>query len=125
MELIVLSEHILFAKLFMLYHCYPYMEYIRIGRYMIMVDLQKDIKESLLLKHIIQGFKKLEKKIRMHHIIIMIIFFIMIIFTFVYRGIWIKGEEKHVIKDVTGIPYFLLPKEKEIIAEYSSDGWRQ
>lgn len=47
----------------------------------------------------------------------------MIIFTFVYRGIWIKGEEKHVIKDVTGIPYFLLPKEKEIIAEYSSDGY--
>ena len=99
------------------------MEYIRIGRYMIMVDLQKDIKESLLLKHIIQGFKKLKKKIRMHHIIIMIFFFIMIIFTFVYRGIWIKGEEKHVIKDVTGIPYFLLPKEKEIIAEYSSDGY--
>ena len=45
----------------------------------------------------------------------------MIVSPVVYRSIWIKGQEKHVNKDITGISYILLPKEDDILAEYSSD----
>ncbi len=87
-----------------------------------MIEIQSDIDNSHVLKYIIERLKKLKTIIRIYHIIIIIVLAILIIFPFVYRSIWIKGMEKHVNKDITGVPLFLLPKEDEIIAEYYSSG---